>query len=181
MFLQIYRNKRAQQRKIFGIYFVGTIIPSKYVYNFCCFGLFCYDKFEETTNKKVSGLPKLSESYFSFIFYKLNLLFQPRPDTILKHRCSDIRITKCIFYFHIRYFIQIKSGISYLIILIRNTHCLKPAPGTFYFLNTQVHTGSSITKWHMYFADFSPFKCNINPFFDIFVHKTFAHFILHTF
>ena len=42
-------------------------------------------------------------------------------------------------------------------------------------------TGSSITKCKKYFADFSPFKCNINPFFDIFVHKTFAHFILHTF
>ena len=41
--------------------------------------------------------------------------------------------------------------------------------------------GSSITKCNKYFADFSPFKCNINPFFDIFVHKTFAHFILHTF
>ena len=42
-------------------------------------------------------------------------------------------------------------------------------------------TGSSITKCSKYFADFSPFKCNINPIFDIFVHKTFAHFILHTF
>ena len=44
-----------------------------------------------------------------------------------------------------------------------------------------IHTGSSITKCSKYFADFSPFKCNINPIFDIFVHKTFAHFILHTF
>ena len=42
-------------------------------------------------------------------------------------------------------------------------------------------TGSSITKWQMYFADFSHFKSNITPFFDIFMHKTFAHFILHTF
>ena len=28
-------------------------------------GLFCCDKFEETTNKKESGLSKLTESYFN--------------------------------------------------------------------------------------------------------------------
>ena len=28
-------------------------------------GFFCYDKFEETTNKNVSDLSNLSESYFN--------------------------------------------------------------------------------------------------------------------
>ena len=44
-----------------------------------------------------------------------------------------------------------------------------------------VSTGSSITKSHKYFFNFNLFKCNKNNFFDNFMHKTFAQFILNTF
>ena len=43
------------------------------------------------------------------------------------------------------------------------------------------HTGCTTIKWGMYFVNFGPFKYNQNHFFDNFMHKTFAQFILHTF
>ena len=39
LFLQIYLNKRAQKRKSLGVYFLRTIIPRKYAYNFRCWAL----------------------------------------------------------------------------------------------------------------------------------------------
>ena len=43
------------------------------------------------------------------------------------------------------------------------------------------YTGFSTTKCQMYFVNFSPLKCDKNYFFDNFVYKTFAQFILDTF
>ena len=50
-FLQIYRIKRAQQRK--------------YRHIFSAVGLFYCDKFEETPNEKVVNMSKFTKSYFS--------------------------------------------------------------------------------------------------------------------
>ena len=68
VFLQIYHNKRAQQAtaKIIGIYFLGTIVPRKYMPIISAVGLFCFDKFEETLNVKVVNMSKLTKSYFSW-------------------------------------------------------------------------------------------------------------------
>ena len=49
------------------------------------------------------------------------------------------------------------------------------------FLGNKLYTGCTTIKWQMYFVNFGPFKCNKMHFFDNFVHKTFAQFILHTF
>ena len=49
------------------------------------------------------------------------------------------------------------------------------------YLKNVVYTGFSTTKWQMYFVNFSPLKCDKNHYFDNFVYKTFAQFILHTF
>ena len=40
--------------EIIGIYFLGTIVPRKYMLIISAVGLFCYDKFEETPNVKVN-------------------------------------------------------------------------------------------------------------------------------
>ena len=50
--------------EIIGIYFLGTIVPRKYMPKISAVGLFCCDKFEETPDEKVSKLSKLSKSYF---------------------------------------------------------------------------------------------------------------------
>ena len=42
-------------------------------------------------------------------------------------------------------------------------------------------TGCTTIKRQMYFVNFGPCKCNNNSFFDDFMYKTFAQFILHTF
>ena len=63
-FLQIYRNKRAKQRKLYvGIYL------TLYLPIISAVGLFCCDKFEETPNKEVSDLSKLTKPYFSYLKY----------------------------------------------------------------------------------------------------------------
>ena len=42
-------------------------------------------------------------------------------------------------------------------------------------------TGFSTTKCQMYFVNFNPLKCDKKHFFDNFMYKAFAQFILHTF
>ena len=51
--------------EIIGIYFLGTIVPRKYVPIISAVGLFCCDKFEETPNEKVPNMSKITKSYFS--------------------------------------------------------------------------------------------------------------------
>ena len=51
--------------EIIGIYFMGTIVPIKYMPIISVVGLFCYDKFEETPNEKVVNMSKLTKPYFS--------------------------------------------------------------------------------------------------------------------
>ena len=51
--------------EIIGIYFLGTIVLRKYMPKISAVGLFCCDKFEETPNKKVSDLSKLTKPYFN--------------------------------------------------------------------------------------------------------------------
>ena len=51
--------------EIIGIYFLGTIVPRKYMPIISAVGLFCYDKFEETPNEKVVNIFKLTKPYFS--------------------------------------------------------------------------------------------------------------------
>ena len=52
--------------EILGKYFLGTIVPRKYMPIISAVGLFCYDKFEETPNEKVVNMSKLTKPYFSF-------------------------------------------------------------------------------------------------------------------
>ena len=47
------------------MYFLGTIVPRKYMPIISPVGLFCYDKFEETPNEKVVNMSKLTKPYFS--------------------------------------------------------------------------------------------------------------------
>ena len=47
--------------EIIGIYFLGTIVLRKYMPIISAVGLFCYDKFEETPNEKVSNMSKLTK------------------------------------------------------------------------------------------------------------------------
>ena len=49
---------------IIGIYFLGTIVPRKYMPIISAVGLFCYDKFEEPPNEKVVNMSKLIKPYF---------------------------------------------------------------------------------------------------------------------
>ena len=52
--------------EVIGIYFLGTIVPRKYVPIISAVGLFCHDKCEETPNEKVLNMSKLTKPYFSF-------------------------------------------------------------------------------------------------------------------
>ena len=58
-------QQKSPTMEIIGIYFLGTIVPRKYMPKISAVGLFCCDKFEETPNEKVSKLSKLRKSYFS--------------------------------------------------------------------------------------------------------------------
>ena len=49
--------------EIIGIYFLGTIVPRKYMPIISNVGLFCYDKFEETPNEKGLNMSKLTKPY----------------------------------------------------------------------------------------------------------------------
>ena len=57
-------QQKSPTAEILGIYFLGTIVPRKYMPKISAVGLFCCDKFEETPIKKVCNMSKLSESYF---------------------------------------------------------------------------------------------------------------------
>ena len=50
--------------EIIGKYFLGTIVPRKYVPIISAVGLFCYDKFEETANEKVVNMSKSTKPYY---------------------------------------------------------------------------------------------------------------------
>ena len=65
--------------EIIGIYFLGTIVPRKYMPKISAVGLFCCDKFEETPNEKVSKLSKLSKFYFN---------------RVCKHIWASVHVTK---------------------------------------------------------------------------------------
>ena len=52
--------------EIFGIYFLGTIIPKNMPIIFAV-GLFYFYEFEETPNKEASDLSKLTKLYFNFL------------------------------------------------------------------------------------------------------------------
>ena len=68
-FLQIYRNKRSSTAEIIGIYFLGTLIPRKYMPIISAVELFCYNKFEETSNEKVVNMSKLTKLYFNCSYF----------------------------------------------------------------------------------------------------------------
>ena len=61
-------QQKSPTAEIIGIYvrryFLGTIIPRKYMPMISAIGLFCYDKFEETSNEKVVNMSKLTKPYF---------------------------------------------------------------------------------------------------------------------
>ena len=60
-------QQKSPKAEIIGIYFLGTIVLRKYYMPIIsAFGLFCCDKFEETSNEKVSNMSKLTKSYFNF-------------------------------------------------------------------------------------------------------------------
>ena len=65
-------QQKSPTGEIIGIYFLRTILPKKNMPIISAVGLFCYDKFEETPNKKVSNLSKLSKSYFNFTRNSVN-------------------------------------------------------------------------------------------------------------
>ena len=58
-------QQKSPTAEIIGIYFLGTILPRKYMPIISAVGLFCYDKFEETPNEKVVNMSKLTKPYFS--------------------------------------------------------------------------------------------------------------------
>ena len=57
-------QQKSPTAEIIGIYFLGTIIPRKYMPIILAVGLFCCDKFEETPNERVVNMSKLAKSYF---------------------------------------------------------------------------------------------------------------------
>ena len=61
------------------MYFLGTIVPTKYMALISTFGLFCCDKFEETPNEKVVNMSKITKPYFKntlmFLFQYIELAY----------------------------------------------------------------------------------------------------------
>merc|ERR1712218_433512 len=58
-------QEKSPTAKILGKYFLRTIVPRKYMRKISSVGLFCCDKFEETTKQKVIDLSKFKNFYFS--------------------------------------------------------------------------------------------------------------------
>ena len=58
-------QQKSPTAEILAIYFLGTIVPRKYVPIISAVWLFSYDKFEETPNEKVVNMSKLTKSYFN--------------------------------------------------------------------------------------------------------------------
>ena len=54
-------QQKSPTEEIIGIYFLGTIVPRKYMPIISAFGLFCYDKFEENPNEKVVNMSKFNQ------------------------------------------------------------------------------------------------------------------------
>ena len=68
-------QQKSPTAEIIGIYFLGTIVPRKYMPKISAVRLFCCDKFEETPSKKMVNMSKLTKSYFSvyiFLSFLLN-------------------------------------------------------------------------------------------------------------
>ena len=64
--------------------FSQTIVPRKYMPIISTVGLFCCDKFEETQNKKVVNMSKLTKSYFKFqLFYILEGILYPNKNLLM--------------------------------------------------------------------------------------------------
>ena len=59
--------QKSPKAEIIGKYFLGTIVPRKFMPIISAIGLFCCDKFEETPNEKVVNMSKLSKSYFNVV------------------------------------------------------------------------------------------------------------------
>ena len=57
-------KQRSPTVEIISIYFLRTIVPRKYMPIISAVGLFCCNKFEETPNKKVVNMSKLTKPYF---------------------------------------------------------------------------------------------------------------------
>ena len=50
-----FSQQKSPTAKIIGLYFLGTIVPRKYMPTISAVGLFCCNKFEETPNEKLSN------------------------------------------------------------------------------------------------------------------------------
>ena len=46
-------KQKSPTAEIICIYFIGTIVPTKYMHIISAVGLFCIDKFEDNQNEKV--------------------------------------------------------------------------------------------------------------------------------
>ena len=57
-------QQKSSTAEIIGIYYLGTIVPRKYMSIISTVGLFCYDKFEEAPNEKMVNMSKLTKPYF---------------------------------------------------------------------------------------------------------------------
>ena len=78
---QIYQNKSA---KNIAIYFIGKIVPTKYMPKISAVGHFCLDKFENNQTRKCTTFfrtSKLTELYFKPIFQG-NKDIQLKPDQV---------------------------------------------------------------------------------------------------
>ena len=53
-----------QQKSPTAEYFLGTVVPRKYMAIIFAAGLFCCNKFEEIPNEKVVNMSKLTKTYF---------------------------------------------------------------------------------------------------------------------
>ena len=56
-------QQKSLTTEIIGIYFLGTIVPRKYMPIISTVGLLCCDKFEEIPNEKVVNMSKLTKPY----------------------------------------------------------------------------------------------------------------------
>ena len=95
-------QQKSQTAKIIGKYFLGTIVLRKYMPIISTVGLFCYDKFEETSSNE-SNMSKLTKLYFN-CFYFLNhihniakLQFYPKnfSETTLLPTVREQKLTDC--------------------------------------------------------------------------------------
>ena len=67
-----FSQQKSPTAKIIGLYFLGTIVPRKYMPTISAVGLFCCAKFEETSNEKVVNMSKLTKPHFRYISKHVN-------------------------------------------------------------------------------------------------------------